>query len=104
MGQMITVAQTGDLPPGKAMAVEVAGETVALFNIDGTYYAIADTCTHSGGPLCEGEVEGKAVTCPWHGATFDITTGTVLAPPAYEGVARYKVEVESDDIKIEVPD
>ena len=103
MGQMITVAQKGDLPPGAAISVEVAGEPVALFNIDGTYYAIGDTCTHSGGPLCEGEVDGTVVTCPWHGATFDVCTGAALGPPADDGVASYRVEVNEDDIRIEVP-
>ncbi len=103
MGQMIKVAQTGDLPPSKAMCVEVEGEMVALFNVGGTYYAIADTCTHSGGPLSEGEVDGSVVTCPWHGAEFDLTTGEVMGPPAYEGVGSYKVEVDGDDIKIELP-
>ncbi len=103
MGQMIKVAQTGNLPPGKAMCVEVEGEMVALFNVGGTYYAIADTCTHSGGPLSEGEVDGSVVTCPWHAAEFDLTTGEVLSPPAYEGVTSYRVEVDGDDIKIELP-
>ena len=102
MGRMVKVAQTGDLPPGKAMCVEVEGEMVALFNVGGTYYAIADTCTHSGGPLSEGDVQGTVVTCPWHGAEFDLVTGEVLAPPAYEGVKAYKVEVKGDEIRIEV--
>lgn len=103
MGQMIKVAQTGDLAEGKAMCVEVEGEMVALFNVGGTYYAIADTCTHSGGPLSEGEVDGSIVTCPWHAAEFDLTTGEVLSPPAYEGITCYRVEVDGDDIKIELP-
>ncbi len=103
MGEMVKVARTSDLAPGNAMLVEVAGETVALFNLDGTYYAIGNTCTHRGGPLCEGEVEGTVVTCPWHGATYDITTGSVLTPPADQGVTSYKVQVDGDDIRIEVP-
>ena len=103
MGQMIKVAQTGDLAAGKVMCVEVEGEMVALFNVGGTYYAIADTCTHSGGPLSEGEVAGSVVTCPWHAAEFDLTTGEVLSPPAYEGITCYRVEVDGDDIKIELP-
>ncbi len=69
-------------------------------NIDGTYYAIADTCTHRGGPLSEGAVEGTVVSCPWHGATFDVTTGNVLGPPAAEGVAHYNVQVDGNDIKV----
>ncbi len=101
MGQLIKVAETKDVPPGTAKAVDVEGRAVALFNVDGTYYAIDDTCTHRGGPLSEGAVEGAVVTCPWHGATFDITTGNVLEPPAAEGVAHYNIQVEGSDIKVE---
>ena len=103
MGRLIRVAETKDVPPGTAKAVDVEGRAVALFNVDGTYYAIADTCTHRGGPLSEGAVEGTVVTCPWHGATFDVTTGDVLRPPAAEGVAHYNVQVDGDDIKVESP-
>jgi nitrite reductase/ring-hydroxylating ferredoxin subunit len=103
MGQLIKVAETKEVPPGTAKAVDVEGRAVALFNVDGTYYAIADTCTHRGGPLSEGGVEGTVVTCPWHGATFDVTTGNVLGPPAAEGVAHYNVQVEGSDIKVGTP-
>ena len=103
MVQMIKVAHASDLPLGKTMLVEAGGEAIALFNIDGSYYAIGNTCTHRGGPLCEGDVEGTVVTCPWHGATFDITSGSVLSPPADEGVASYKVHVDGDDIQVEIP-
>ena len=103
MGQLIKVAETNEVPPGTAKAVDVEGRPVALFNIDGTYYAIDDTCTHRGGPLSEGEVDGTVVTCPLHGATFDITTGNVLGPPASEGVAHYNVQVDGNDIKVETP-
>jgi 3-phenylpropionate/trans-cinnamate dioxygenase ferredoxin subunit len=103
MGQRIKVAETNEVPPGTATTVDLEGQPVALFNIDGTYYAIDDTCTHRGGPLSEGEVEGTIVTCPLHGATFDVTTGYVLGPPASDGVTRYNVEVEGNDIKIEAP-
>ena len=103
MGGPIKVAETRDLPPGRGKAVEVEGRRIALFNIGGTYYAIDDTCTHRGGPLSEGEVEGTTVTCPWHGASYDVITGNVLGPPAPAGVARYNVQVDGSDIKVEVP-
>ena len=103
MGQLHTVAQTMDLPPGSALAVEIEGRRLALFNVDGRYYAIDDTCPHSGGPLSEGDIEGEQVVCPWHGATFDLTDGSVLAPPADENVASYRVEVDGDEIKVELP-
>ena len=66
MAQFIKIASTADLAPGKARCVEVGGKKVALFNLEGTFYAIDDTCTHRGGPLSEGEVSGEEVTCPWH--------------------------------------
>jgi len=103
MRQTVKVAKTSDVPVGKAKCVEVAGQKVALFNVDGKYYAIADTCTHRGGPLSEGEVEGTAVTCPWHGASFDLTTGGAMNPPARVGVACFRVQVTGEDISIETP-
>ncbi len=103
MVEMIKIANTEDVQEGSAIAVDVAGNSVALFNVEGTYYAIDDTCTHRGGPLCEGEVEGTEVTCPWHGAKFDLTSGSVSSPPAPDGVSSYKVVVEVNEIKIEIP-
>ncbi len=103
MGQLIKVAETNDVLPGTSKAVEAEGRKIALFNHGSAYYAIDDTCTHRGGPLSEGEVEGTVVTCPWHGATFDITTGNVLGPPAPEGVVSYNVQVDGNDIKVELP-
>lgn len=102
MAGFVKVAKTEDLAPGQGKMVEAGGKTIALFNVDGDYYAIDDTCTHKGGPLCEGELDGKEVTCPWHGAVFDVTTGEVLGPPAMEGVACYKTRVSGKDIEIEI--
>ncbi len=103
MVKAMTVAKNNDLPAGKTMAVDFEGKKIALFNINGTYYAVNDECTHAGGSLSEGEIEGTVVTCPWHGATFDVTNGAVLGAPAYEDVSSYKVFVEGEDIKIETP-
>jgi nitrite reductase/ring-hydroxylating ferredoxin subunit len=102
MGRLVKVAETRDIPPGKAIAVEVEGREVALFDIDGAFYAIDDACTHKGGPLSEGELDGTVVACPWHGACFDVTTGEALEPPAAVAVARHVVEIEDGDVKIEV--
>ena len=99
--ELITVAKTSELAPGQAKCVQLKGQAVAVFNINGTYYAIEDTCTHVGGPLSEGEVEGAAVTCPWHGAQFDLKTGKVLGPPAATDVRSFRVQVEGDEIKLE---
>jgi nitrite reductase/ring-hydroxylating ferredoxin subunit len=103
MGQLIKVAEANDVPPGTAKAIEADGHRIALFHSGGSYYAIDDVCTHRGGALSEGEVDGTVVTCPLHGATFDITTGSVLGRPASEGVVSYRVQVDGNDIKVELP-
>ena len=102
MGEFIKVAMIGDIALGEARRVEAGGKRIALFNIDGTFYAIDDTCTHRGGPLSEGMVMGAEVTCPWHGSVFDVTSGAVLGAPAPREVARYAVGVEGEDIKVEL--
>lgn len=98
----IKVARTVEVTPGQGKMVEVEGKKIAVFNVDGSFYAIDDTCTHRGGPLSEGALEGNQVTCPWHGATYDVTTGEALGPPAPKGVARYNVRVESGNIEVEI--
>ena len=102
MSRLVRVAETKDLTPGKATAVDVEGNRIAVFNVDGTFYAIDDTCPHAGGPLSEGQVNDCKVTCPWHEANFDLKTGDVLSPPAFEGVKSYKVVVEGNDVKVEL--
>jgi len=102
MAGFVKVATTGDRTPEQGKMVEVNGKKIALCNLEGSFYAINDTCTHRGGPLSEGEIEGEQVTCPWHGALFNVKTGEVLGPPAHTGVASYSVRVEGTDIEVEV--
>ncbi len=103
MARFIKVASTSDLMPGSGQLVEVEGKQIALFNIDGNYYAIDDTCPHRGGPLSEGFIEGEEVACPLHGSRFNIKTGEVLGPPARQGVAKYNTRVvQGTDVEIEV--
>ena len=102
MPEFKKVAKTEDLPAGQASMVEVDGKEIAVFNVGGSFHAIDNTCTHVGGPLCEGEIAGNEVTCPWHGAMFDVTTGQVLGPPAASSVSRYNVRVDGSDIEVEV--
>jgi nitrite reductase (NADH) small subunit len=90
------------IAPGEARVVEAGGKHIAIFNIDGTFHAIGDTCTHRGGPPSEGMVVGTEVTCPWHGGVFDVTSGAVLAAPAPRGVARYDLRVNGEDIEVEL--
>ncbi len=101
MSDFTKIADAKDLPPGGSMCVEVGGERVAVFNVDGTIYAIADACTHMGGVLSDGTVmDGTTVVCPWHGATFDLTTGNAIGAPADSAVKCYQVRCEGDEIQI----
>jgi nitrite reductase/ring-hydroxylating ferredoxin subunit len=97
------VATVEELAPGTARQVAVNGRTLGLFNVGGTIYAIDNTCPHRGGPLSEGECAGTEVTCPWHGARFDLTTGAVLSPPARNGVTAYKVQLLGNEIQVDIP-
>jgi nitrite reductase/ring-hydroxylating ferredoxin subunit len=81
------------------MVVEINGKALALFNIDGTFYAIDNTCLHRGGPLGEGEVEGDEVSCPWHGWQYNVKTGVCVNNPAAK-VATYQVKVDGTDLKV----
>jgi nitrite reductase/ring-hydroxylating ferredoxin subunit len=103
MSSFISVARVDQLGPGRALAVEVQGRTVALFQVGERIFAVDDTCTHSGGPLSEGEVCGTQVTCPWHGATFDLTTGRRGDDLASHDLRSYPVRVERGAIEIEWP-
>ena len=99
-GDFVKVAETKDIQPTKMKAVEIAGENICLINVEGKYYAIGNVCTHEGGPLAEGTLEGYEVECPWHGSKFDIRTGKVTRPPANEPESNYEVKVEGNDILI----
>lgn len=100
MDDFVKVAKTSELAPGEKKLVEVNGRPVALFNLDGEYYAIEDVCTHDGGPLAEGDVFGEEIECPRHGARFNIKTGLATRMPAFEPVDPYEVKVEGEDILI----
>jgi 3-phenylpropionate/trans-cinnamate dioxygenase ferredoxin subunit len=103
MAQFIKVGTTAELrEPASARRVDVAGRSIAVFNLGGSYYAIDNVCPHRGGPLAEGTIVADAVICPWHGAKFDIKTGEVLSPPAREGVRCFPVRVNGGDVEIEV--
>src|SRR5438132_762911 len=97
-----TAARVGEISAGQGKQVTVAGKTLALFNVDGTYFAVDNACTHRGAPLAEGMCHATEVECPWHGARFDLTTGAHLSPPAPRGVTAYKVQLVGDEIQIEV--
>jgi len=98
----ITVAQVGDVPPGTGRTVEVNGVWIALFNIDGTFYAIDNACPHAGGPLGEGKLSGTVVTCPWHGWRFSVVTGQQEGNLDFE-VACCPVRVVDERVEIQLP-
>ncbi|MCZ6731504.1 MAG: non-heme iron oxygenase ferredoxin subunit [Gammaproteobacteria bacterium] len=102
MSDWVDVTTAAKLSPGASCVVEVDGVMIAVFNLDGEYYAIEDICTHDGGELASGELAGEEIVCPRHGAHFNIKTGEVTAPPAYEDVATFPVRVH--DGKIQVKD
>ena len=102
MPKTVKVAQTSELSPGTGKVVEADGRSIALFNVEGAYYAIDNTCPHRGGPLGEGQLTGESVTCPWHGANFNVKTGAVTRPPAVTGVRSIVVKVEAGDVLVEL--
>lgn len=102
MTDFISVATTDDLNDGEGTVVEANGHTIALFRVDGDFHAIGNECTHSGGPLGEGELNGTTVTCPWHGAQFDVTSGEVLGPPADDSEPAYEARVDDNKVLVGV--
>ena len=91
-----------DLPPGERLFIELDDDPVVILNVDGSYYAIADVCTHDDGPLGDGEVEDHQIICPRHGARFDIRNGEVLTLPAVQDVRSYPVRVNNGMVEIGV--
>jgi len=94
------VARVEDLTPGQWCTVDVDGAQIAVFNLDGEYFAIEDLCTHDGGQLTGGAVEGGEIVCPRHGARFCVRTGEALTAPAYEPTAKFPVRIENGEIQV----
>ena len=94
----VKVADTKDIQPSQMKEVELNGEKICVANAEGKYYAIGNVCTHLGGPLAQGKLEGYEVQCPWHGSRFDIRTGRVARPPAIRPEPTYEIKVENDNI------
>jgi len=97
---MPIVGKASDIQPGTIRRFDLNGEPVAVANVDGTFHAFGDTCTHRGCSLSEGDLEGKVVTCDCHGGQYDITTGEVLSGPPPEGVKVYACSVENDNLVV----
>ena len=102
MTDFITVAQVCDIPPGTGRTVEVRGIWIALFNVDGAFYAIDNACPHAGGPLGEGKLNDTVVECPWHGWKFSVVSGERVGNSNFQ-VACCEVRVEGDQVQIALP-
>ena len=99
----LAVAPAASIAEGDYAQLEVDGALVAVFNICGTFYAIEDVCTHDGGELAGGAVDGDVVICPRHGARFCLRTGAALTPPAYEPVRTYETRINDGIVELLAP-
>lgn len=97
-----SIGMFDDLPAGAGTKIEVQDETIAVFRVDGSVYAIADRCSHAEASLSEGEVFGFDVECPRHGAEFDITTGAVGSLPATKPLATYPTQIRDGEVFITI--
>ena len=102
MSDFIRVCRVCDILKGDRKVFEVEGRFVAVFHVAGGFYALDDCCTHDGGPLGEGKLEGFTVTCPRHGATFDIRDGRALSMPAVAPTASHQVKVEDGEVLVQL--
>ena len=102
MAEWHKVASLAEMSPGTARELTASGRIIALFNVDGTLFALDGICPHAGGPLGEGDLSGPVVTCPWHGWQFDVTTGRHALNPRIQQ-ARFPVKIEGNDVWVELP-
>ncbi len=100
MGPLIKVGEVNDLKPGQGRLVQVDGRDIALFNVNGTYYAVDAVCPHEEGPLHEGEVDGETIVCPWHGYDFNMKTGECSVDSELR-VTTFVVKTEGNDVFID---
>jgi 3-phenylpropionate/trans-cinnamate dioxygenase ferredoxin subunit len=98
----VKAARVNEVPQGRVKIVEVGDEDVALCNVDGEIYAIANVCTHDDGPLGEGYLVGDEIECPRHGARFAVRTGEVKSLPAIVPIPTFEVKIDGDDVLVDV--
>ncbi len=101
MAEFVTIAKKDDIPAGEVRVYKVNGKELAVAHTDDGFYAIDDVCTHDGGPLGEGYIEGCQIECPRHGARFDLKTGKAVTLPAVMPVNAYQVRLEGDEVQVE---
>jgi nitrite reductase (NADH) small subunit len=102
MAEFIRAIAVSDLAPGQCTEANVGGTPVAIYNVDGTFYATTNTCLHRGGPLGQGMLDGTAVMCPWHAWSWDVTTGDNVANAELK-IPTYEVKVEDGQVLVKVP-
>lgn len=100
MNDWITVCAQTELLPGEHRVVDLDGTPVAVFNLDGEYFAIHDVCSHDGAPIADGRVEGGEIICPRHGARFCLKSGRVTQPPAYEDIAVFPLRLQEGLVQV----
>ncbi len=98
----IDIAKVDEITPGNMKGATVGGKDILITNIEGRYYAIGGKCTHAGGNLSKGKLEGKIVICPRHGSKFDVTTGNRVSGPAAQNEPKYEVKIEGSSIKVDI--
>jgi len=101
MSEFRKIVAKSEIPAGSGKAMEVDGNSLAIFNVEGNFYAVDNTCLHKGGPLGEGSLDGSVVTCPWHGWNYDVKTGANIENPEVK-VKAYEVKLEGDEILVKV--
>ena len=101
--EFVAVGKVADFVPGSGTMVVVSGRDVAVFRIGDEFHALDNTCLHRGGPLCEGDIDNGVVTCPWHGWSYEIKTGTMVQDPRV-GVSRHDVRLRGDQIEVKLSD
>ncbi|MEY8200556.1 MAG: non-heme iron oxygenase ferredoxin subunit [Colwellia sp.] len=100
MSKWIEVFPASDLKPGRHTLVDLAGVELLLVNIDGELFAIENVCSHDGGELSDGKINGNEITCPRHFARFNLKTGAVLCPPAFEDINTYAVRIVDGSVQV----
>jgi len=102
MSRRVSIGQAADIPVGEGRVVEAEGMTLALFNVDGAFFALDNACAHRGGPLGEGDLDGTVVVCPWHAWRWDVKTGANVNNPAVK-MACFPVALDGGSVFVELP-
>lgn len=103
MSEFVTVGRVADFVPGRGRMVVVNGRHIALFRLDDGFFAIDNLCLHQAGPLCDGDIEDGVVTCPWHGWSYEIRSGTLVQDPRV-GVSKHNTRIVGDDVQVQLTD